>query len=184
MGEFLRRIKDQEGLRVLDLGPTSSKNITFFTGQGHSIHNEDLLAESTLPVYIVRTPEGGRAIDQARFWEENLKLQDNSFDAALCWDIPDYLDESLVKPFIERLQHVMRPGGVLLAYFHTRDAGPDAPYYRYHVGGADSVDLQRGPNFRLQRVFNNRHIENLFKEFASIKFFLSRDHIREVLVIR
>jgi SAM-dependent methyltransferase len=184
MGEFLRRIKDQEGLRVLDLGPTSSKNITFFTAQGNSIHNEDLLLESTLPAYVVRTPEGGRAIDQERFWEENLKLQQDSVDAVLCWDIPDYLEESLVKPFVERLHSITRPGGVLLAYFHTRDAGPEAPYYRYHVGTADSVDLQRGPNFRLQRVFNNRHIENLFKDFASIKFFLSRDHIREVLVIR
>ena len=36
----------------------------------------------------------------------------------------------------------------------------------------------------LQRVFNNRHIETLFRDFASIKFFLSRDNIREVLVVR
>jgi hypothetical protein len=39
-------------------------------------------------------------------------------------------------------------------------------------------------SFTLQRVFNNRHIENLFRDFASIKFFLSRDNIREVLVVR
>ncbi len=39
-------------------------------------------------------------------------------------------------------------------------------------------------NFRLQRVFNNRHIENLFRDFASIKFFLARDNVREVLVVR
>jgi hypothetical protein len=39
-------------------------------------------------------------------------------------------------------------------------------------------------NFTLQRVFNNRHIENLFRDFASIKFFLSRDNVREVLVVR
>jgi hypothetical protein len=38
--------------------------------------------------------------------------------------------------------------------------------------------------FRLQRVFNNRHIENLFRDFASIKFFLARDNVREVLVVR
>ena len=39
-------------------------------------------------------------------------------------------------------------------------------------------------NFRLQRVFNNRNIENLFRDFASIKFFLARDNVREVLVVR
>jgi hypothetical protein len=39
-------------------------------------------------------------------------------------------------------------------------------------------------NFPLQRVFNNRNIENLFRDFASIKFFLARDNVREVLVVR
>ena len=41
-----------------------------------------------------------------------------------------------------------------------------------------------GGGFQLQRVFNNRHIENLFRDFSSIKFFLARDNIREVLVVR
>jgi len=50
--------------------------------------------------------------------------------------------------------------------------------------GEDALDLQPGPRFRLQRVFNNRHIENLFRDFASIKFFLARDNVREVLVVR
>ncbi len=113
------------------------------------------------------------------------------------------MDESLVKPVVGRLWSVLKPGGILLAFFHTRDAGPDAPCYRYHIMGPDVLDMQpivpqrevrRGPTgaihravgagFRLQRVFNNRHIENLFRDFASIKFFLSRDNIREVLVVR
>jgi hypothetical protein len=30
----------------------------------------------------------------------------------------------------------MKPGGMLLAFFHTsRKAGPDAPYDRYHLTG-------------------------------------------------
>jgi hypothetical protein len=107
------------------------------------------------------------------------------------------MDESLVKPVVARLWSVMKPGGMLLAFFHTREAGPDAPYYRYHLTGTDALEMhalnsKREPkkersaskNFTLQRVFNNRHIENLFRDFASIKFFLSRDNIREVLVIR
>ena len=91
----------------------------------------------------------------------------------------------------------MKPGGMLLAFFHTREAGPDAPYYRYHLTGTDvlemhAINAKRDPRrpvapvkpLTLQRVFNNRHIENLFRDFASIKFFLSRDNIREVLVVR
>jgi hypothetical protein len=52
------------------------------------------------------------------------------------------------------------------------------------VTGKDMLELRCGPKFRVQRVFNNRHIENLFREFASLKFFLARDNVREVLVVR
>jgi len=85
---------------------------------------------------------------------------------------------------VNRIHRILKPKGILLAFFHTRDAGPDAPYYRYHIAGEDTLELQPGPRFRLQRVFNNRHIENLFRDFASIKFFLARDNVREVLVVR
>ena len=87
---------------------------------------------------------------------------------------------------------------MLLAFFHTREAGPDAPCYRYHIVSTETLemqhvqaqrDLRKGAvgnerSFRLQRVFNNRHIENLFRDFTSIKFFLTRDNVREVLVVR
>jgi hypothetical protein len=36
----------------------------------------------------------------------------------------------------------------------------------------------------VQRAFNNRHIENVFRYFASIKFFVARDDVKEVLVVR
>jgi SAM-dependent methyltransferase len=123
-------------------------------------------------------------VDVDRYLGENLRHERERFDAVMAWDGPDYLPEEVVKPTIERIHTIMKPGGILLAFFHTKDAGPDAPYFRYHIGDAQTLELQRGPQFRLQRVFNNRHIENLFRDYASIKFFLGRDNIREVLVIR
>src|SRR5438105_4163680 len=51
-------------------------------------------------------------------------------------------------------------------------------------GPTGAVHTAIGDGFRLQRVFNNRHIETLFRDFASIKFFLARDNVREVLVVR
>lgn len=184
MGEFARAIAGQEGLCVLDLGPTSPTNIRYITDLGHRIYNEDVLLSSFDPSYAIKKDDGASSVDVQGFFEQNLKYPDHHFDAVLCWDIPDYLNESLIKPMVERLAAVLKPGGVLVGFFHTRDAGPDAPYYRYNIAGKDTLELQRGPQFRLQRVFNNRHIENLFKEYASIKFFLARDNVREVLVVR
>lgn len=182
--EFIRSIARTEGQRILDLGPTSPSNINFITGLGHRAYNDDLLLASHDPALIVQDPDGNKHIDITRFLAENLAHEKELFDAVLLWDVPDYLDESLVKPVVERIHKVTKPGGLLLGFFHTRDAGPNAPYYRYHIADKDTLELQRGPQFTLKRVFNNRHIENLFHDFHSLKFFLGRDNIREVLVVR
>ena len=184
LGEFTRLLGGQGELRILDLGPTSPTNIARLTGLGHKVYNEDVLLASTSPAYAARTEEGKPTIAVERFLAENLLYTTTLFDGVLCWDVPDYLPEALVRPAIERLCRVIKTGGVLLAFFHTRDAGPDAPYYRYHIVGDDSLELQQGPRFGLQRVFNNRHIEQLFRDFSSIKFFLARDNVREVLVVK
>ncbi len=184
LNEFTRALAGQEGLRILDLGITSPVNIARLTGLGHKVYTEDVLAASADPSFVLATENGKPMYDVPRFLADNLVFEKELFDAILCWDIPDYLPEAFVKPMVERFHSVMKPGGILLAFFHTRDAGPDAPCYRYHLTGPDTLELHLGPRFRLQRVFNNRHIENLFRDFASLKFFLARDNVREVLVVR
>jgi hypothetical protein len=182
--EFTRSLGAYNDLSVLDLGPTSSANITFLTGFGGRVHNEDVLRSSQDKAYWVPGEDGSDALDPEKFFSENLAYGEKQFDAILCWDIPDFMPEVLVKPMVERLHKIMKPGGILLAFFHTKDAGPDSPYSRYCIVDREVLELDVRPDFRLQRVFNNRHIENLFKDFSSLKFFLARDNIREVLVVR
>jgi hypothetical protein len=182
--EFIRAISREEGLKVLDLGSTSPANITFMTGLGHRFHQEDVLRLASDKSLIIPNGDGGSTIDVDRFFRENLNFGREDFDAVMFWDLADFLAEPLVKPLIERIQVAMKPGGILLAFFHTKDAGPNAPFYRYNIAAKDTLELQPVRAIRLQRVFNNRHVENLFRDYASIKFFLGRDNIREVLVIR
>jgi SAM-dependent methyltransferase len=198
MGEISRVLSSQEGLCVLDLGATSPNNIRYFTDRGHKPYSEDVLLSSVDPSLVIKDEQGNAVIDERRFLSENLVYPAALFDVIFCWNLPDYMDESLVKPVVGRLWSILKPGGLLLAFFHTKDAGPDAPCYRYHILNNDILEMQhivrhaeagRSPagaktNFRLQRVFNNRHIENLFRDFASIKFFLARDNVREVMVVR
>jgi hypothetical protein len=189
LNEFSKSIAGREGLCILDLGYTSATNISRLTGMGHNVCTEDLLDAAHDPMLLVTGADGKRTVDPTRFLRDSLIYQGPKFDAVLAWDVPDYLPEPLVKPVVERLCALMKPGGILLAFFHTRDAGPDAPHCRYHIAGNDMLQLQTTPRdgpvvFRLQRVFNNRHIENLFREFASLKFFLARDNVREVIVVR
>jgi SAM-dependent methyltransferase len=197
LGELSRLWESAQPLCVLDLGSTSPTNIRHFTEHGHRIYSEDLLTAATDPELVVKDETGTVALDSRKFLADNLVYPAAHFDVVLCWNLPDYLDESLVKPVVGRLWSVLKPGGMLLAFFHTRDAGPDSPCHRFHIVGPDTLEMQKielrraspagraaTDGVQLQRVFNNRHIENLFRDFASIKFFLARDNIREVLVVR
>lgn len=203
LGELSRLWDSETPLCVLDLGSTSPANIRFLTERTHRIYSEDLLVASTDPALVTKDEEGKVILDSRKFLADNLVYPAAHFDVVLCWNLPDYLEESLVRPVMGRLWSMLKPGGMLLAFFHTKDAGPDSPCYRFHIIGKDTLEMQRiilkrearrGPTgavhtaitdgFRLQRVFNNRHIETLFRDFASIKFFLARDNVREVLVVR
>ena len=184
--EFIRAIGRPEGQVVLDLGPTSPANLHFITGLGHRAYNEDLLLAASNPELLIPAPgaEDKRTVNVVRFLAENLDYEAETFDAVLLWDLADYLPEAVVKSAIDRLHRVMKPKGILFGFFHTKDAGPEAPYYRFNIAAADTIELRQGPHFQLQRVFNNRHVENLFHDYSSVKFFLGRDNMREVLVIR
>ncbi len=194
LGELTRALAGREGLCVLDIGPTSPDNIQHFTELGYKVYSEDVLLASRESQYLAADAEGKQLVDEKKFLADNLNYGPQTFDAVLCWDMADYMEEPLVKPVVARLWSVLKPGGLVLAFFHTKDAGPDAPFYRYHIAGTDNIELQlltggtgrngNAPACRLQRVFNNRHIENLFRDYANIKFFLARDNVREVLVKR
>ncbi len=181
LAELEKAIANVESMSVLNLGPTSASNISYFTNRGHGIYSEDLITAAAEPQYTVEDVDGKR-FDVARFLRENL-VSGRTFDIALCWDTFDYIDESLAMPLARRIYEQLRPGGHLLAFFHTasRDTSVKPACYRYHITGPGMLMLQSGPVFTQKRTLNNRKIEELLKDFSSEKFLLAQDNVREVL---
>ncbi len=182
--EFCRELKGQRGLRVLDVGAACQANINFFTGLSHKIYTEDIQPALASSAYRVRGENSRWRFDPQAFLAKNLNYQMLLFDAVLCWDLLDRVEESAVRPLLERLHWVLKPGGVLLCFFHIAEPGASIPSYRYRIQGSETLELLPQGQILLRRPLNNRNIENLFQAFHSLKFFLARDNLREVLVIR
>lgn len=189
-GEFMRtlqsdlKVAGEKKLAILDLGSTSPANISLFTEMGLRVSTEDVLRACKDPDYVARQEDGSEQFDASRFLTENLVYPEMQFDAVLCWDIADYVPEQLVKPLVDRVFLLLKPHGTLLAFFHDKDMGAASPFYRYHIIQPDMLEMEAKPSLKLQRIFNNRHIEQLFANFASRKFFLGRDNLREVIIVR
>jgi SAM-dependent methyltransferase len=182
--ELMKYLRTQESLRILDIGPTSSTNINYITSLGHSIYMANVVEEASKPEWLISGEAGDESrFDVDRFLESNLNFSDRKFDVVILWDTADYLPESLVAPVLSRVHHVLRPGGLMLAFFH-QTSSPDTVFCRYHLTDTDVIEMQRAGNYPLLNVYNNRKIENMLSAFSNYRFFLAKDSLREVIITR
>lgn len=173
--------KEQESLRVLDIGPTSSNNINLLTSWGHSIYMADLAGEAQTASWTITTADGEQEFASQAFLDANLPISGRLFDVVLLWDVADYLPKTLVESLFSRLHTVMAPGGRLLIFGHAK---PEPGFHRYHLREDEQVDVQLVTDMVVQNVYTNRQMEALLHDFSTYRFFLAKDNLREILVNR
>jgi hypothetical protein len=189
-GRILDRMRTEESLRILDIGPTSSGNINFITALGHSVYLANLVEDASKREWILPATGGEEpAFDVDRFLATHLDFSGRDFDLVLFWDTADYLPDQLLTGVLKRLHSVMARGGQLLAFFHPAVgvAGPGAvknEFHRYHLTGANLIEVQRAGDYPVLHGYSNRQIEKLFESFKTYNFFLTKDNMREIVVTR
>lgn len=183
--QFFGYIQGEKGLNLLDLSGASQANIAFITELGHRLYSEDLL--QSLDLAFGDGDFYANQSDPARldpFLRQCLNFPESSFDGALVWDTLEFLAPPLLKAVVERLGRCLRPRSYLLAMFHADERAQVIPAFSYRISNASALLLApRGMRSPAQ-FFNNRSVEKLFQSFESVKFFLSRDALREVIVKR
>jgi len=191
--EFLWLISDVPHGRVLDLGPVWQSTVSFFVEKGYRVSTEDLLR--TWKDFLSAEEENFRAapvgaetqgISPAalaeKFLETNLQYPERSFHGVLAWDLLDYFDPEVTPKLMERVSHLLHPGGAMLAMFHSRAT---ERFHRYRVIDSQSVELIPAPTVAVHsHVFQNREILGLFADFRSSKTFVGRDQVREALFLK
>lgn len=182
---FFSYIQGERGLTLLDLSGVSQANVGFITGLGHRLYSEDLLA--TLDQLFGEGDFYGNqcaAESAEHLLAQSLKLPEGCCDGALVWDLLEYLSPPLLKVVVERLYRLVKPRAYLLAVFHGDERAERVPVYRYRICDARTLLLAPRGLRPPAQLFNNRAIEKLFQDFEAVKFFLTRDHLREVIVKR
>jgi hypothetical protein len=183
--EFFESIRDQIGLTILDFSGACQENVTFITGLRHRLYAESfpraveaIFGKDPSPADL-RSPE---KIEQ--FLQYSLNFEPQSVDAVLLWDSLEWLEPDAQRAVVGRLYEVLRPNGLIFAVFHTESAVPDVPIHYFKLLDPETLAVADTGADRPHRLFTNRNVEKLFDRFQSVKFFLSRDNLREVLVRR
>ena len=182
--QFFGHIRDQSGLSILDMGGACQENINFVTGLGHRITPQSILRS------LDDTFGGVSDMDQSNpgqidsFLRTNLDYPPDTFDGVLLWDTLQFMAPALLNAVLERLHMISRPKSYLLVFFNSEDRGKTSPVYTFRIQDRSTLQLvQRGSRPTAQ-AFNNRGLEKLFASFESVKFFLTRESLREVIVRR
>jgi len=91
---------------------------------------------------------------------------------------------ALLNATVERLADIMRPKSYLLAFFAVNDKLQDVASHAFRIQDDKTLLVSERGMRPSGQVFNNRSLEKLFGKFESVKFFLARDNLREVIARR
>jgi hypothetical protein len=180
--EFFSQLHGQSGLTLLDLGGATQQNVSFITDLGHRLYSENflqILGEATGDDSLADQANPGR-IDY--FLRQALDYPEQHFDGILVWDVLEYLAPALLAAVVERLHKIVRPGSCMLAFFHADDKLEAVPFYAFRIQDVKTLHVSQQGTRRPTQLFNNRSLEKLFTRSESVKFFLTKDRLREVVV--
>ena len=179
LDRFLAALSGRAEPVLLDLGPVVGSNVTFFRDAvSCKICLEDL------PKDIDRHVTENKLEELAAFFDTRFPYEPESIDGILCWDVFDFLDRPPAERLARQLKRILRPDGVLLAFFSTADprSVPQATYTKHVI--VDRTHLQYRP-YRAargkQRPLVNRDIQRLLEPLRITENVLLKNNLREVL---
>ena len=169
----------------MDLAGASQATISFLTNYGHRLYSDDFVHQLDQCFADGDFYENqNNPLKTGKFLETALHFPDGEFDGILVWDTLQFVNGPLLHTVVQKLYRMLRPGASLLAFFHTEERVDAIPTYSYRISDHRTIMLVPRGKRKPAQFFNNRSLEKLFQDFDSVKFFLTRDHLREVIVRR
>ena len=187
LDQFCASLEERPGLSILDFAGGSQATVSFITGYGHRLYSDDFLRQ--LDLCFDNGPEDffenqSNPLLISKFIEKALPFSEESFDGVLVWDSLQFLSAPLLLTVVTKLYRVLRPGASLLAMFHTEERIETIATYTYRIQDHRTIQMTALAQRKPAQIFSNRSLEKMFQDFHSVKFFLTRDRLREVIVKR
>jgi ubiquinone/menaquinone biosynthesis C-methylase UbiE len=192
LDQFCASLEERPGMSILDFAGASQATVSFVTNYGHHLYSDDFVRQ--LDQVFGSVPVGANGAEffenQANpalvsdFFDLALNFEDASFDGALVWDSLQFLSSPLLQTVVAKLHRMLRPGANLLALFHTEERIESISTFAYRIQDHRTIQMVSRSQRKPAQIFNNRSLEKLFQDFRSVKFFLTRDRLREVIVRR
>ncbi|MFN0104088.1 MAG: class I SAM-dependent methyltransferase [Bryobacteraceae bacterium] len=183
LDQFFQTFHGQVGLMILDLGVSNQENTDFFNKMGHRLRYDNFvrsLDESFGDGDFYANQDDEDRVDS--FQAKVLNFDDDSLDGVLAWDSLQYLSPAMLEATVSQMHAILHRGGQLLTIFHTDEKVVEVPSFSYRIQERNRVKLVARAHRKPAQYFSTRSLEKLFRNFDQVKFFLTQDSLREVIV--
>lgn len=180
--QFFFNIRDVVGLSVLDCAGANQDNIDFLINLGHKVYSQDLVRNLDEAFQDIGEQTNPSRIEY--FLKQNFDYPPEALNGVLLWDALQFMSPPLLNATVERLYEVMAPQSYLLAFFTATEKVTQVPSHSFRIADNKTIVLTERGVRPAGQIFNNRNLEKLFSKFESVKFFLTRESLREVIVRR
>ena len=183
--QYFQQLQGRPALRLLDLSPVSQANVSFIAGLGHRLYCEDFL--SSLDDFFggedfYQSQENPARADE--FMNLTFRQLEGPFHGALVWDCLQYLSPTMLELTVTELHRLLQPDSFMLAFFHNDDRARTVPSSYYRIQDFRTLSIQQREQRTPYQYFTNPFIERVFRDFANVKMYLTRDNLREILIKR
>ena len=110
---------------------------------------------------------------------------DGAFDAILAWDLVNYYDPQSARRLAGEIGRILRPGGLVYGWLHSRSApgpGPDGPRRFRILDEARLVEEPFAGRPLHRHLYQNRDIEKMFADLRIAEMYFLKSGIREMLL--
>ena len=184
--QYFQQLQGRPTLRLLDLSPVSQANVSFLAGLGHRLYCEDFL--SSLDDFFGSGEDFYQSQENPARAQEFMNLTfrqlEGPFHGALVWDCLQYLSPTMLELTVAELHRLLQPDSLMLSFFHNEERAKFVPSSYYRIQDFRTLSIQQRERRTPYQFFTNPFIERVFQNFASVKMYLTRDHLREILVKR
>jgi SAM-dependent methyltransferase len=165
-GQFCAKLKAfDEPVPLLDLGPSTTGNVMYWVGAGHSVSAFDIMAHA------------GEADE-----EEDVRLdhEDATFGGVLGWTALSHLEPARARQLVREIRRVLRPNGWMFAVFDG-DGRKDPVAQRYRIIDSKTLGFRPIEGRAAPRAVKTREVETLFQPFREVRIMVMRHGAREAL---
>lgn len=163
---WLDELVKLNGSHLIDFGPMRPQSVTFF-GDYH------------MGLSILGLDAAEDLNDQLAAFEP-----DGQYDAALCWEIPNYVDPLGLEVMGRWLAQHIKPGGVVMLSLAVNSPYADLPS-SYGIVDTNHLEcIQTKSDANRQQRYSTRELTKYWPSFTPIRSFLLRSGRQEYVLRR